>query len=140
MTIKKKERQLDRAKFWIDNGILFCEIRNPDKTRVLEVETVQYYIEVIANLCKGKPMPFLIDLRFSGGAFLSPAAKLLASSPELEKLRLSEAYVANSLKMRLLISSYKRIYEPITPFKICNDFEEGLAYSINAKKTLYGSH
>ena len=130
---------MERTKFWIDNGILFCEICNPDETLSLEVATVEAYIKGISSLCKGIKMPFLIDFRDSRGDYMNSAAKLLASSSELKKLRLSEAFVVNSLNMKLLVSSYKRIYEPTTPFEIFKVFDEALAYSIKAKEKLKGS-
>tara|TARA_R110002050_G_scaffold94765_2_gene197258 strand:+ start:127213 stop:127635 length:423 start_codon:yes stop_codon:yes gene_type:complete len=135
MTNKNDIIQLERAKFWTDRGVLFCEISNPDETSNLKEETVDSYICAISKLCNGKKMPFLIDLRNTHGTFLSASAKKLANSSEFSKLSLSEAFVVNSLKIKLLISSYKRIYEPITPFKIFNDYDEALAYSIDVKNT-----
>jgi len=140
MTLKNDIIQLDRAKFWVDNEILFCEIINLDETRNLTVETVDSYIIAISTLCNGKKMPFLIDLRNTRGAFLNTAAKKLASSLKLSKLSVAEAFVVNSLKVNLLINSYKRIYEPITPFKIFKDYNEALTFSINAKNTINGSN
>lgn len=133
MTNQNNVIQLERAKFWTDNGILFCEICNPDDSRNLTVETVESYINTISTLCKGTKMPLLIDLRNTKGAFLNSAAKKLANSNELAELILSEAFLVNSLRVKLLISSYKRIYEPHTPFKIFKDYNDALTYSVNAK-------
>lgn len=132
--------KLERAKFWKENGILFCEILNYDENKNLNEDTVDTYLKAISILCKGKKMPFLIDLRNTKGAFLNAAAKKLANSTELAKLSLTEAYVVNSLQIKLLINSYKRIYEPIRPFEIFKDYNEALNYSINKKNALYGSN
>ena len=130
--------QIESAKFWTDAGILFCEISNSKVTGNLREETVGSYINAISKLCNGKKMPFLIDLRNTHGAFSSTAAKKLANSPELSKLSLGEAYVVNSLKINLLINSYKRIYEPIIPFKIFRDYNEALIYSIITENSANG--
>ncbi|MEN3323281.1 hypothetical protein VP395_06050 [Mariniflexile soesokkakense] len=139
MDENKNVIQMEHSKFWIDKGVLFCEICNPDQTRNLNEETVESYLKAVSILCKGEKMPFLIDLRNTHGTFLNSAAKKLANSPELSKLSLSEAFVVNSLKVKLLIISYKRIYEPITPFKIFNNYNEALMYSINVKNTINGT-
>ena len=139
MTVKNNIIQLGCAKFWKDKGVLFCEIYNPDETKNLNKENVENYLKAISTLCEGKKMPFLIDLRNTRGAFLNTAAKKLSDNSELRKLRLSEAYIVNSLKVELLINSYKRIYEPVTPFEIFKDYEEALNFSINSKNRNNGS-
>lgn len=132
--------QLDRAKFWTDNGIIFGEIRHPDKNRYLDTATLEKYLSAISKICQGKKMPFLLDLRNTEGTFSNNAAKKLASSMTYSKLISAEVFVINSLKMRLLISTYKRIYEPETPFEIFEDYNEALNYSIKIKKTADGSN
>lgn len=131
--------ELERAKFWIDDDILFCKIQNPDKNRNLNAETANMYMDVVMKLCKGKSMPFVIDLRNSKGAFLIEAAKNLASNKEFRMLSLSEAFVVNSLNIKLLISSYKRIYEPVTPYKIFENYQEALQYAFKTKQLYNGS-
>lgn len=132
--------QLDQAKFWTDNGILFGEIRHPDTNRYLNSETLKTYLKAVSDLCEGKKMPFLLDLRNTDGTFSNNAAKKLANSLEYNKLIIAEIFVINSLKMKLLISSYKRIYEPNTPFEIFEDYDEALDYSIKIKKAANGSN
>ena len=139
MTLNNNVIKLGCAKFWIDNEILFCEINNPDETQNLNEVTVDSYLNAISTLCEGKKMPFLIDLRNTRGAFLNTAAKKLAESSELAKLSLSEAFVENSLKVELLINSYKRIYEPVIPYEIFKDYDAALNFSINAKNRNNGS-
>ena len=118
MTSVIKNLQLDQSKFWIDNGILFCIIRHLDTNPYLNTITLEKYLNAVNILCEGKKIPFLIDLRNTEGTFSIKAAKTLATSHEFHDLIISEAYVVNSLKMKLLINSYKRIYEPLKPFII----------------------
>ncbi len=133
MTSVIKSLQLDQSKFWIDNGILFCEIRHLDSRRYLNTETLETYLKAVNTLCEGKKVPILIDLRNTEGTFSINAAKTLATSLEFHNLIISEAYVVNSLKMKLLINSYKRIYEPLKPFIIFDNYNDALNYSIEAK-------
>lgn len=139
MTLKNNSIKLERAKFWTDKEILFCKMLNMDASHHLTDETADTYLKAIVTLCNGKKMPLLIDLRNTQGAFLSTAAKKLGEGIEISKLILSEAFVINSLNVKLLINSFKRIYEPITPFEIFEDYNDALNYSINSKNSNNGS-
>jgi hypothetical protein len=113
------------AMFWTDDtDILYCEFTNQKHNHKLDVDFVKFYIDAITNLCNGKAMPFLIDLRGSRGTFSISAAKLLAKDSELIKLRISESFVTNTIGIKLLITTYKRLYDPITPFGIFNNIED----------------
>ena len=126
-----------KVKFWIEeNEILHCQFENHDSSHKLSVSNVLEYIKAILELTEGVPMPFLIDLRNTKGTFEHKAAKLLATHPELIKLKLAEAYVSNSMNMRLLILSYKRLYDPNTPYQIFKSDTPALQYCLEAKKTI----
>ena len=128
----------NNAIFWTDDtGILYCEFSNNDPDVKLELNNIKLYIKAIITLCEGKPMPFLIDLKETQGAFSMAAAKLLAHNPELVKLRISESYVINTVGMKLLLAFYKRLYNRITPFAIFNDFVLAEEYCIEAKNKFY---
>ncbi|WP_308993203.1 hypothetical protein QLS71_008240 [Mariniflexile litorale] len=141
MNTINKVIKLNKAKFWTNSlGIIFCEFNNTETFLTLEVDTVERYEKAISTLSQGKPMPFLIDIRNNQGNFSTQAAKLFANSLVFEKIRVSEAFVINSINTKLLINTYKRIYEPNTPFKIFHDFDEALTYLINVKKTFDGEN
>ena len=53
---------------------------------------------------------------------------------------LSEAFVFNSMEIKLVIASYKRIYEPITPFGLFNNLESAREYCVETKNNFYGSN
>ena len=126
--------ELNKAKFWTNSsGILFCEFKNTDAFSTVQVDTIKAYEAAISKLSKGKSMPFLIDVRDCIGNYTTEAAKLFANNSVFKKVRISEAFVINSIHTNLLINSYKRIYEPHTPFEIFSNFDEALGYSINTK-------
>ncbi|MEP3838137.1 MAG: hypothetical protein ABJM36_10835 [Algibacter sp.] len=131
----KKSITIKNAKFWTNAlGVIFCELSNTENYKILEVDLVKKYEQAIFTLSEGRSMPFVIDIRDNQGNISIDAAKLLANSSILKKIRISEAFIINSINAKLLINSYKRIYEPNTPFKIFKDFDEALAYSVNTKK------
>ncbi|WP_372754253.1 hypothetical protein [Mariniflexile sp.] len=133
MTDKSDIIEIEQSKFWIEDDVLFCEIYNPDENKYLEESTIDTYLKVINDLCKGKSMPFLIDFRNTKGTFLRAAAIKLSNSEVHKKACLCEVFLVNSLKMKLLIATYKRIYEPIKPFKIFENYNEASEYAAKIK-------
>ncbi len=132
--------QIGNSKFWTDNDILYCQFRNKEANYKLETSKIKQYIDAIAKLCNGKAMPFLIDSRDIRVTYTRETANLLANSPILSKLRISEAFVFNSMEIKLVIASYKRIYEPITPFGVFNNLESAREYCVETKNNFYGSN
>jgi len=132
---------LQNAVFWTDDSdILRIEFKNTDPSFKLEIGRVKHFISAILSLCEGKAMPFLIDLSVTHGTFSVSAAKLLANSPELKLLRVSEAYVTKTINTKFLITSYKRLYEQITPFAIFNNVKSAIKYCEKFKNTqIHGS-
>lgn len=123
----------DSVKFWTNSGILFCQFTGNEANCVLNEENSNKYIDAIKEITQGKPMPFLVDIRNSVGNFSVQSAKLIASSPFLKKIRLSEAFVVNSINGKILILSYKRIFEPLTPFKVFNNMKDALQFCEDSK-------
>ncbi|ULC58054.1 hypothetical protein MBM09_08985 [Flaviramulus sp. BrNp1-15] len=133
--------KIGHGKFWIDsNSILCAQFNNDNPNYRLDSNKVKQYIEVITKLCNGTAMPFLIDIRDSKGTFSPSAAHLFANSPTLLKLRISEAFVLNTIGIKLLIASYKRLYNPNTPYSVFSDIESAKAYCIETKNKFYGSN
>ncbi len=131
--------EYEKAKFWTKEGVLFCEFNNRDIHHRLTSGQVERYIEIIKELTNGQIMPFLIDIRNSFGNFTIKAAELFANSPYLKSIRLSEAYVINSINSKLSISSYKRLFEPKTPFQFFDNLDSALEYCLQSKDNYYGT-
>lgn len=133
--------EIENTKFWTDNsGILYCKLKNENPKYKLTAHGVKLYIDAIIKLSNGKAMPFLIDLRGVRGTFSSSAANLLAKDPSLRKLRISEAFIHDSIAIKILISSYKRIYDSNTPFNTFNNMESAKEYCVETKNEFYGSN
>lgn len=119
------------AVFWMDTrDIIFCRSINDNTYHEISIETAQKYEGIISTLTKDRPMPILIDIRNSNLTYNSLTAKLFANSPVIKNRLISQAFVINSLRIKLLIYAYKRIYEPNTKFKIFNDLDNAIAYCI----------
>lgn len=131
----------ENAMFWTDSSnILHCKFNNKDSKFKLDYKKARLYIRAITKLCNGRAMPFLIDVRDARGTYSIAAAKLMARSSELLKLRISEAFITNTIGIRVLITTYKRIYNPITPFGVFSELETAKAYSLETKNNFYGSN
>jgi len=132
--------KLGFVKFWIDDkNILNCQFNYANPAYRLDKKRTKSYIDAIITLCNGKAMPFLIDLRNARGTFSINAANLLANTPKLKAIRISEAFVFNSMSIELLISSYKRIYDPVTPYAMFNDLDSAKIYCLEKRNHYYGS-
>tara|TARA_B100001059_G_C17803667_1_gene567764 strand:+ start:227 stop:640 length:414 start_codon:yes stop_codon:yes gene_type:complete len=132
--------RINHAEFWTENGILYCNFNNSNPNYTLDSDRVKLYIDAIVKLCKGKPMPFVYDITNSKGTYSTSAAHLFANSPSLVKLRISEAFVLNTIGIKLLIHSYKRLYDTKTPYKIFNNMNDALSYCVESKNKFYGSN
>ena len=130
----------ENAMFWTDgSGILYCKFNNKDSNSKLDYNKAKLYISAVTKLCNGKAMPFLIDVRNTRGTFSIDAAKLISKDISLIKLRISEAFIIKNIGITLLIATYKRIYNPITPYGVFRDLEDAKAYSLETQKGFYAS-
>lgn len=129
----------EKATFWYQDGILYGKLFNQDINHNLKEENTLYYINALIKLCNGICSPFLIDLRDIKGTYTISAAKLLSNTKALRNLILCEAYVLNSLSSKLLVDSYKRIYDPKTPYMVFYDINGAVTYC-NEIKNIYGGN
>lgn len=122
----------EKAKLWVDsNGILNCKHYNRDINWKLNEKEAEKYILAVLTLAADKIRPIIFDFRDVRGTYTILAARLVAKDPTLKKIIISEAFVVNSMAVRLLINAFKRIYEPSIPFKIFSNIKDAQEYSIN---------
>ena len=123
--------------FWKGKSeIVFCKPLKLKTHFNLDVIKAKLYADAIRQLCEGKPMPLLIDLRDFKMTFSIDAAKDLAQNIKLHQLRIFVAFIANNISMRILILSYTRLFEPHVPFKIFNDIESAIKYCEQTKREI----
>ncbi|WP_431133969.1 hypothetical protein [Psychroserpens mesophilus] len=127
--------------FWLDScGIRNYRLDNKTPNYKLKQSISKQYVNAIKKLYQEKPMPFLIDLRGTRGAFPKKAVKVFAQSALLKGMRIPEAFVYDSIKIKLLIKSYKRIYNHFTPYQIFIDIQLAIDYCIVTRNEFYGSN
>ena len=127
----------ERTKFWVEQDVLCCEIHSNGSHRDIQTDILKGHIETIVDICHNQPMPFLIDTRNVKGTYIISSAKLLATSPELDKVRTAEVFVVDSMNINLLINSYKRIFNPNTPYRIFKNYDKAMAYCLEIKHNSY---
>ena len=136
----KNIQTVGHAKFWKDeNNIINLKFNSIEDYYIFDITAAKKYVSVIKNLCNGNPMSIIIDLRGFHGTFSTEAANFIAKSSDLLKLRISEAFILNSIGTKLLIASYKRIYDPLTPHITCNDYETATLYCKEARDLYFES-
>jgi capsule polysaccharide modification protein KpsS len=122
----------EKAKFWIDSrGILICKHFNSDINWKLNEKEAEKYILAVLTLAGDEVRPIIFDFRDVRGTYTILAARLVAKDPTLKKIIISEAFVVNSMAVRLLINAFKRIYEPMIPYKIFSNIKDAQEYSLN---------
>lgn len=122
----------EKAKFWVDShGILNCKHVNSDINWKLNEKEAEKYVLAVLTLAGDEFRPIIFDFRDMRGTYTVLAARLVAKDPTLKKIIISEAFVVNSMAVRLLINAFKRIYEPSIPFKIFSDIKDAQEYSLN---------
>jgi hypothetical protein len=126
--------QFESSKLSIENGILFCTLNHTDC--YLSESRILTYLSKIEEITKGKPVPFVIDVRKFVGNFSPTAAKLFADSPILKTI-ISQVFIADTLNGKLLISSYSRLFGNNANIRIFNQMEAALAYCVESQNLFY---
>lgn len=123
--------------FWLDTkGILNCKLYNNKRDHKLNYKTAQLFLDAVDSLYSGNPAPLLLDLRDVKGTFTNDAAQILSSTLKKMKWVTCEAYVVNSLSVKLLVKAYKRLYPTNIPYEIFTDMEDAHVYCLNSLQNL----
>ena len=107
------------ANFWTQEGVLYCQFEDISQIEKWAAPTYQQFLRAIHNLCQGVPMPLIVDLRQARGTLSADTAKTLSARCRRIPLILGEAYVVQSLSVRLLVQSYVRLIHRDSPATIC---------------------
>ena len=122
---------LEKSKFWIDSkGILYCNHLNCDKNWILNSNEVKQHALAILTLACNEPRSIIVDFRNVHGICTVLAARMFTKDHSVNQIIVSEAFIVNTFAEKLLIYAYKKIYEPLTPFKIFNNVKDAQEYSI----------
>ncbi|WP_291182876.1 hypothetical protein [Gilvibacter sp.] len=124
MAVTSQHIVLDKAEFQYDSGVLLITFNTVESDKVVSIPTLERYADTIVTLCNNKRTPFLIDVSEAWGSYSVAAARYFAKSERLFNVRLADAFVAKETRSVLSIRSFKRIYDPFTPYQICNTYDE----------------
>lgn len=124
----------EHAVFWKeDDGILYGRFSNLSVEDSMDHKTAQLYIDAILKLSKGEAIPLLIDLSEAKGTISNAAAQLLSKSSNDMPCVICEAYVVESLSVKLLVQAYKRIYNTKIPHALFKNVASARDYCLEYK-------
>jgi hypothetical protein len=124
---------LETVRFWTEKGILFCQFLNTSVNCKLIEKDVAHFLIAIEQLTIGKQIPMLVDLRNVVGGFSIEAVKLISNNVAFQQNITRQAFVINTIHSKLLVLSFKRIYEPHKPFRIFESFNKAIEYCEESK-------
>lgn len=119
-----------KAKFWLEDGILFCEFIAKECKNEFSEDFIEDYLEVISSLSKGGYFPLLIDLRQLKNDYAFSVVKILAKNPELKSAILSKSFVVESFLLQFILIALKIVQDPIIPNKIFRNYNKAVKYSL----------
>ena len=119
-----------RAKFWLDNGILFCEFIPKECKNEFSEDFIEDYLEAIATLSDGGYFPLLIDLRHLNNKYTFSVVKFLAKNPDLKSAILSKSFVIKSFLIQFILIVMKIVQDPIIPNKVFRSYQKAVKYSL----------
>lgn len=127
----KRQIKCRKAKFWIEDGVLFCEFKNEKDKKKFNEDCLDEYIEAISTLSNDRYLPLIIDLRKLKDSYAFSIVHVLAKNPKLKSAILTKSFVVNSYFLQFLILVLRRGYDPIIPNKIFTSFERAIEYSLD---------
>ncbi|MEN3323282.1 hypothetical protein VP395_06055 [Mariniflexile soesokkakense] len=119
-----------KAKFWLEEGILFCEFIPKECKKEFSEDFIEDYLEAIATLSNGRYFPMLIDVRQLSNAYALSVVKLLSKNSELKLAILSKSFVVNSFFLQFVLIVIKGFQDPVIPNKIFTRYENAINYSL----------
>ena len=120
----EKTNIANQVSFWAHEGVLYCRFDDISKIAQCTARNYQQFLRVIHDLCRGVPMPLVVDLRQARGTLSADTAKILSARCQRIPLILGEAYVVQSLSIRLLVQSYVRLIHRKTPSATCTNMPD----------------
>lgn len=120
----------NKAKFWIHDGVIFCEFIPAKYSNVFSKEFFHNYLNAIHTLSKGGYFPLLVDLRRLSDNIVYPIIKFLCKSPELKSVILSKSFVVSSNSMQFGLIALRMAQDPVIPNKIYRSYDKAVKYSL----------
>lgn len=117
-----------QASFYTEKGILFCEVHNLSQISSWTSRFYRRFLRVLQELTQGVPMPLIVDLKQARGTLSTDTAKVLSERCRRNPLIMGEAYIVESLSVRLLVQSYVRLIHRDSVSVICSNLPAALRF------------
>lgn len=110
----------------------------------IDVDDIKKSIEEAVALVGNKPFFSMVDLQNKFVTISAEAKKLIATDPDLKRLRYAEAILVNSLSMKLMSNAYLSFNKPATPTRAFTNEDAALTWfaerTVKMKAKNEGSH
>lgn len=109
-----------------ESGFLWTRFKNDIE---LELENAREHKDAILQLCEGKARPFINDGTKVFGSISPEAKEFLAKDKEIQALRLSQAFIVDTLATRMIARVFVRFNKPANPTHITGSREDAINWS-----------
>jgi hypothetical protein len=120
--------RFDEIEFWVDQNIIYCDFNADFLKSYQKVDVEEIFYNGISILSNGKYMPILINLEDISSANSVKIFKFLSNSIIVKEIVLSKIFLVRSVGVKVALSLYNLVGDPVVPIKICNDFNVAVKY------------
>ncbi|SFC84836.1 hypothetical protein [Algibacter pectinivorans] len=130
----ENNKKCNKAKFWLDQDILFCKFKKGQCTKKFREEFSEDYVKTISSLSGDSYFPLLVDLRALKAKQAFAVIQVIANNSELRSVILCKSFVVRSLYIRFVLLALGGIYDPIIPNKIYKNYNKAISYSLETNQ------
>lgn len=117
------KRACDSASFEIKSDYLYVKYKDDSIVNLDEAKTQAM---IVIDLCKGKKMPFVIDLLGINTRIDDDARRFFADDGPHIQLRKAQAVLVNNIQSKLLTNFFIKYHKPKNPIKVFDNLKDAL--------------
>jgi hypothetical protein len=114
--------RFDEIEFSIDQNIIQCNFNADLFKKYQKVDIEEIFYNGISVLSNGKYMPILINLENISSTNSIKIFRFLSNSAIIKEIVLSKIFFVRSVGLKVVLSLYNIVSDPIVPIKVCNDY------------------
>lgn len=116
------------AKVFLDQND-FCRIDlNPAGNKVFTTQLATEIITAVQRVCSDRPRKIITDVRGVRGFVPAKTRELISNHPEMQKNRLAEAFIIDSLANKVVVSMYIQHNQPLAPTKTFTEEKDAIEW------------
>lgn len=120
--------RFDEIEFSIDQNIIQCNFNADLFKKYQKVDIEEIFYNGISVLSNGKYMPILINLENISSTNSIKIFRFLSNSAIIKEIVLSKIFFVRSVGLKVVLSLYNIVSDPIVPIKVCNDYTLAVKY------------